>query len=78
MTLWRDPLDELIEQLEATLPARATQPSFELPPPFEDYVFFGDIVLHGSPEEKAGLATNPRFARLRAYNAKLAARRRST
>jgi len=36
MAIWRDPLDELITDLEHSLPTSAPAPEFEMPPPMAD------------------------------------------
>jgi hypothetical protein len=44
MAIWRDPLDELIADLERAVPPAAA-PTFEPPPPTEDVCFFGEWLL---------------------------------
>ena len=45
MALWREPLDELIADLERALPAEAGPVAFDCPPPFEDVQVAGESVL---------------------------------
>jgi hypothetical protein len=62
MALWRDPLDDLIADLERAIPPAPPQPAYELPP-IEDVQWCVDIILNGTPEEKAALASDPRYVR---------------
>ena len=63
--MWRDPMDELIEQLEAALPAAR---GFKLDePPLIEFQESVVLLLYGSAKERARLATDPHFAGLRAY-----------
>jgi hypothetical protein len=58
MALWRDPLDELIEQLESAVPATVTNPEDSWPwgiPPIHYVQFLMAEVLWGhtpTPEER--------------------------
>ena len=57
-TLPRDPLDELIADLERALPAEAGG-QFEMPPPFE-HLQFALKAVFGTDEDRARAATDPR------------------
>ena len=65
MAMWRDPLDELIADLERAVPAAA--PSvFEIPP-FGDHCFWVQRLLSEDPAERQRLADDPRVRRVQAY-----------
>ena len=66
MAIWRDPLDVLIADLERVTPA-ATVAAFEMPPPMEDYCYFGEYVLSNDPERRRQLAGDPRVKRVLDY-----------
>jgi hypothetical protein len=57
MGLRRDPLDELIGDLETALPSSP----LETLPSYEDTIFVCGTVLHGSEEAKRRLKTDPRY-----------------
>ena len=73
MAIWRDPLDELIADLERMTPV-GTVVEFEIPPPMEDYCFFMQSILSRDPEERLRLATNPAVKRVQEYHERLARR----
>ena len=66
MAIWRDPLDELIADLDRAVPTAAA-PTFDVPPPMEDVCFFGEWLLAREPSKKAHLAEDPRVKRVQAY-----------
>ena len=67
MAIWRDPLDALIADLERVTPA-ATVAAFEMPPPMEDYCYFGEYLLSPDPEKRRQLANDPRVKRVLYYH----------
>ena len=71
MPIWRDPLDELIADLEPSAPA-ATIPAFEMPPPMEDYSIAVMSVLSRDPAERQRLADDPAIKRVMEYHDRLA------
>lgn len=71
MAMWRDPLDELIADLERSMPA-ATTPAFEMPPPMEDVCVLGESLFSPDPATRQRLAEDPRVLRVRAYYERLA------
>jgi hypothetical protein len=67
-SMWRDPMDDLIEQLEAAVPAKR---EFALDlAPLEELQEAVCLTLYGSAKDQARVHTDPRFARLRAYLAR--------
>ena len=74
MALWRDPLDELIADLEQALPPAVGPWVFDMPP-FEDFQVAVESVLSRSPEERARLAKDPGAQRVWAYCDRCARRR---
>ena len=56
-SMWRDPLDELIDDLERVAPDH--QETF----PFETIQAIADAVLYGSPTEVARLTADPAYQR---------------
>ena len=65
MGIWRDPLDELISDLERTLPSA---PAFQDIPPQEDFCFWATrAILAREPLEKLRLSADPRVRRVQAY-----------
>ena len=70
MAMWRDPLDELIADLERSMPA-ATTPAFEMPPPMEDVCVFGESLFSRDPAERLLLAEDPRVKRVCVYYERL-------
>ena len=77
MAMWRDPLDELIADLERVTPA-ASVVAFEEPPPMEDYSVAVQSVLSRDPEERRRLAEDPAVKRVLAYHERLARTWRSS
>jgi hypothetical protein len=67
MPVWRDPLDELIADLERLTPP-ATEPAFEMSPPIEDYSVFVQSILSRDPVERARLAEHPATKRVQEYH----------
>ena len=59
MAIWRDPLDELIADVERSLPAAPPAPAFEMPPPMEDYCVFGEIIRTRDPVKRKRLLEQP-------------------
>jgi len=78
MAIWRDPLDALIGDLEQALPATAPPPTFETPPPMEDYCVFGEIIRTRDPAERQRLLEHPAVKRVMAYQQRLARERESS
>ena len=76
MPLWRDPFDELIADLDRSVPASAA-PDFDMPPPMEDVCFFGEWMQCRDPERRQRLAENPSVRRVREYYDRLGLRLRS-
>ena len=77
MPLWRDPFEELIDDLERAMPAAAS-PAIERVPPFEDEQLLIAAILWGSAEEQARVEQDPRVQAVLAYYERLAARREAT
>jgi len=77
MAMWRDPLDELIADLERSMPA-ATTPAFEMPPPMEDVCLFGESIFSSDPATRRRLAEDPRVKRVWKYYQRLPRSRRSS
>jgi hypothetical protein len=71
MPIWRDPLDELIADLEPST-AGAPNPAFEMPPPMEDYSITVMSVLSKDPAERQRLAAHPAVKRVMEYHDRLA------
>ena len=76
MAIWRDPLDELIADLERAVPTAAA-PTFEMPPPMEDYSIAVMSVLSRDPAERQRLSADPATKRVMEYHERLAQARRS-
>jgi hypothetical protein len=70
MAMWRDPLDELIADLERSIPAAATS-AVEIPP-MEDVCLLGESILSPDPDTRQRLAADPRVLRVVAYFERLA------
>ena len=66
MPIWRDPLDDLIADLEQSVPA-APAPTFDMPP-MEDYSVFMESILSRDPAKRLRLAEDPAVKRVRAYH----------
>ena len=73
--MWRDPLDELIEDLEAALPPQSAAGNNDLPPVHELQFYLYELEQCSTDEERQRVETDPRFARVRAYWDGLAAQR---
>jgi hypothetical protein len=76
MAMWRDPLDELIADLEQAVPA-ATASLFDDIPTMTDYCYFGASILSRDPAERRRLADDPCVKRVQAYHDRLARARHS-
>jgi hypothetical protein len=76
MPVWRDPLDELIANLERQTPVGTEQAS-EMAPPIEDYSVFVQSILSRDPAERARLAEDPATKRVREYHGLVSASRSS-
>jgi hypothetical protein len=76
MPIWRDPLDDLIADLEPSVPASA--PMFDIPPPMEDYSITVMSVLSKDPAERQRLAAHPAVKRVMEYHDRLARARHSS
>ena len=70
MAIWRDPLDDLIADLEPSVPV-APAPTFDIPP-MEDYCVFGKYMLSRDPAMQSQLAEDPAVKRVHAYHDRLA------
>ena len=73
MAMWRDPLDELIADLERAVPT-AVSPACDIPS-MTDYCFFGESLLSRDPETRRRLAEDPHVKRVQAYHDRLARER---
>jgi hypothetical protein len=71
MALWRDPLEELIADLERTVPVEAGPVAFDMPP-LEDLQAAVACALSRSPDERAHLEKDPAVQRVWAYYDRLA------
>ena len=71
MAIWRDPLDELIADLERVTRA-PSEMVFEIPPPMEDYSIVVQRILSRDPAERLHLAADPAFQRVMEYHERLA------
>jgi hypothetical protein len=61
MALWRDPLDDLIEDLERAVPATSVPDQYEFLPRLEDLQWaVGEIIWASTPGEQARVAQDPR------------------
>ena len=76
MAIWRDPLDELIADLERVTRA-TTVIAFEMPP-MEDYSIAVESILSRDPAERLRLATHPAVKRVLEYHERLARTWRSS
>ena len=61
--MWRDPLDELIEELDQVTSPPSAGHSL---PSMKDVIYFTDIILYGSPDAKRRLEHDPRFQEFKA------------
>jgi hypothetical protein len=68
MTLWHDPLEELISGLERALPAK----TWTEIPPFEVFCLVTDVLLFGTAEEWRQMEQSPEGQRVAAYFARIA------
>jgi hypothetical protein len=67
MPMWRDPLDELIADLERAVPT-AARPEVDIPPPMEDHCFWAArAILAHDPPEALRRSDDPRVRRVQAY-----------
>ena len=73
MPLWRDPFDDLIDDLERAVPAGAA-PVIDRVPPFEDEQLRISAILWGGAEELARIERDPRVQAVLAYYERLATR----
>jgi hypothetical protein len=64
MALWRDPLDELIESLETTLPADNSNGPYELLPRIEELQKVLPPLLYGSAEAREQIERDPMYHRV--------------
>ena len=76
MAMWRDPLDELIVDLERAVPSTVSV-ACEIPS-MDDHCFFGQSILSRDPAERLRLADDPRVQRVQAYYDRLARTRPSS
>ena len=74
MPIWRDPLDELIADLERVTPVGIVD-AFEMPP-MEDYAVAVQAILSRDPAERERLAADPAVKRVQEYHERLARRLR--
>ena len=69
MALWHDPLDELIDALEQTLPPIAKQPQIDWQASLTGCQMYMSAIMWGTPEEIDRIEDDPRvqayFASLR-------------
>jgi hypothetical protein len=72
MALWRDPLEELIADLERAWPVEVSPADWQIPP-FEDVQLAMAAVLSGTPEDEERAARDPRVQAVYAYIKRLAA-----
>jgi hypothetical protein len=77
MAMWRDPLDELIADVERSMPAAAAG-AFEMPPAMEDYCVAVQSILSRYPAERQRLASDPAVRRVMEYHERLARAVQST
>src|SRR5262252_3197147 len=62
--MWRDPLDELIETLESTMPSSTSQQPYELLPRIEELQMVIAPILFGTPEDQRRIEQTPLFHRV--------------
>ena len=60
MALWHDPLDELIGELERTLPVQARPADFDVLPPLEDVQLAIQAALSSHAGDCARVEQDPR------------------
>ncbi len=73
MAIWRDPLDELIAELERTLPAEANCVDFGLGP-LEGLQLYVQALMYGSADQIAQAERDPRVQAYLAAMRRLGAR----
>jgi hypothetical protein len=61
MALWRDPLDELIDGLERTLPQAEATDATEIRRVLDELQWAAGVILWGSEEERARVMHAQRF-----------------
>ena len=61
MALWRDPLDELIDDLERTVPAGKATDAAEIRRVLDELQWAAGVILWGSEEEQARVMHTQRF-----------------
>jgi hypothetical protein len=66
MAIWRDPLDELIADLERSIPVPPAA-TFDLGPPFEDYSVAVQSIISRDPAERERLSGHPAVQRVMEY-----------
>lgn len=65
--MWRDPLDELIEDLERALPVKSERSTWEMLPRLEDLQWaVGRILFARTEEERARAKDDPRVQEIAA------------
>ena len=74
--MWRDPLDELIADLERSMPTVGA-PMFDMPPT-EDVCLMVESALSEDPEKRRLLGDDPRVKRAWEYYQRLPRTRRSS
>jgi hypothetical protein len=75
MPIWHDPFDELIADLERSVPTAAA-PDFDMPPPMEDHCFWAArAILAHEPFEALRRADDPRVRRVQGFYDRWAERR---
>jgi hypothetical protein len=74
--MWRDPLDELIESLEAALPADTAPNTYEILPDLADLQMVLTPALFGTEEDIRRIKQTPLYHRVMAQLEQQAARRK--
>jgi hypothetical protein len=64
MALWRDPLDELIDELDRALPSEAGKGRYVLLPTLEDLQAVLTPILFASKAEQERIFADPQYQRL--------------
>ena len=77
MPIWHDPLEELIADVERSLPATPPAPAFEIPP-LQDFSIAVLSVISRNPAERQRLASHPAVQRVLSYLARTAPQRSSS
>jgi len=78
MATLRDPLDELIVDLERSLPTAPPAPAFDEPPPIGDYSILVMSVISRDPAERERLAADPAAKRVMDFMERQARKWRSS